>query len=159
MAELYSVDRAMTPYTAGIEVDPIISEEKRRCFWLAYCLDRIISVLETTPLTLGEEVVSFKLMAGRTRKPRADYFLVTRYTLACLALILSFTAVSSHRSRSCLRSCHQENRDGTLTLRNVPSRRPFTAERSCINKHQSWSRLTVVPPTTTWQGATGLRGC
>lgn len=93
MAELYSVDRAMTPYTAGIEVDPIISEEKRRCFWLAYCLDRIISVLETTPLTLGEEVVSLTLMAAQTRKPRADYFLITRYILACLALILSFTAV------------------------------------------------------------------
>lgn len=66
MAELYSVDRAMTPYTAGIEADPTVLEEKRRCFWLAYCLDRVISVLETTPLTLGEEVVSFILMARRT---------------------------------------------------------------------------------------------
>ncbi|KAI7789090.1 hypothetical protein LA080_005194 [Diaporthe eres] len=61
MAELYSVDRAMKPCTAGIETDPIIAEEKRRCFWLAYCLDRIISVLETTPLTLGEEVIYTRL--------------------------------------------------------------------------------------------------
>lgn len=57
MAELYSVDRGMKPCTAGMETDPIIAEEKRRCFWHAYFLDRIISVLETTPLTLGEEVV------------------------------------------------------------------------------------------------------
>lgn len=58
ISELYSVDTAMKPCNAGIGTDPIIAEEKRRCFWLAYCLDRIISVLETTPLTLGEEVVS-----------------------------------------------------------------------------------------------------
>lgn len=159
MAELYSVDRAMTPYTAGIEADPIISEEKRRCFWLAYCLDRIISVLETTPLTLGEEVVSFILMAGRIRNPRADHSLVPRSTPACLALILSFTAVSSHRSRSYLRSCRPESREDTLTSRNVSSRRPSMAERSYISKRQLWSRLIVVPLTTTWQGATGLSGC
>lgn len=61
MAELYSVDGAMKPCTAGMETNHIIAEEKRRCFWLAYCLDRVISVLETTPLSLGEEVVSLHL--------------------------------------------------------------------------------------------------
>lgn len=159
MAELYSVDRAMTPYTAGIEADPIVSEEKRRCFWLAYCLDRIISVLETTPLTLGEEVVSFILMTGRIPEPRADYFLVPRSTPACLARTLNFTAVSSQRSRSCLRSCRPESREDTRTSQNALSRPPFMAERCCISKLRLWSRLIVAPLTTTWQGATGLSGC
>ena len=58
MAELYNVDRATKACTSGIDTDPIIAEEKRRAFWLAYCLDRVISVCETMPLTLGEEVVS-----------------------------------------------------------------------------------------------------
>lgn len=110
MAELYSVDRAMTPYTAGIEVDLVISEGKRRCFWLAYCLDRIISVLKTTPLTLGEEVVSFISIARRIREPRADDNLGIRFTRACLAETLSFIAASSHRSLYHLRSCRLEPR-------------------------------------------------
>ncbi|KAK9774084.1 putative Zn(2)-C6 fungal-type domain-containing protein [Seiridium cardinale] len=61
MSELYSVDRGMRPCSAGLETDPIIAEEKRRAFWLAYCLDRIVSICETTPLTLGEEVIYTRL--------------------------------------------------------------------------------------------------
>lgn len=33
-------------------------EERRRAFWVAYCLDRFISVQNGLPLTLNEEVVS-----------------------------------------------------------------------------------------------------
>jgi Fungal specific transcription factor domain len=33
------------------------TEEKRRTFWMAYCLDRFISIRNETPLTLNENVV------------------------------------------------------------------------------------------------------
>lgn len=35
----------------------IATEEKRRTFWVAYCLDRFVSVWNGWPLTLTEEVV------------------------------------------------------------------------------------------------------
>ena len=34
------------------------TEEKRRTFWMAYCLDRFISIRNVWPLTLNEQVVS-----------------------------------------------------------------------------------------------------
>lgn len=45
----------------GGENDEIETEEKRRAFWVAYCLDRLISVQNGLPLTLNEEVVSAPL--------------------------------------------------------------------------------------------------
>lgn len=45
----------------GGENDEIETEEKRRAFWVAYCLDRFISVQNGLPLTLNEEVVSTSL--------------------------------------------------------------------------------------------------
>lgn len=45
----------------GGENDEIETEEKRRAFWVAYCLDRLISVQNGLPLTLNEEVVSASL--------------------------------------------------------------------------------------------------
>ncbi|KAI1347644.1 hypothetical protein F5Y01DRAFT_329280 [Xylaria sp. FL0043] len=70
MVGLYSVDRGMKPCHSSIQVDPIIQEEKRRAFWLAYCVDRIISVCETTPLTLAEEVcfLSEAIASGEQRQ-------------------------------------------------------------------------------------------
>lgn len=44
--------------------DPVVVEERRRTFWVAYCLDRFISLKNQWPLTLMEEVVSFPLMHG-----------------------------------------------------------------------------------------------
>ncbi|KAI1270973.1 fungal-specific transcription factor domain protein [Xylaria sp. FL0933] len=61
MAELYSVDRGTKPCSSSIQADPVVEEEKRRAFWLSYCVDRIISVCETTPLTLAEEVIYTRL--------------------------------------------------------------------------------------------------
>ena len=37
------------------------TEEKRRTFWLAFCLDRFLSMRHECPLTLQEEVVSSPL--------------------------------------------------------------------------------------------------
>jgi hypothetical protein len=53
---------------SGGEDDDIGTEEKRRAFWVAYCLDRFISVQNGLPLTLNEEVVSTPLLdPGRFR--------------------------------------------------------------------------------------------
>ncbi|KAK1779815.1 fungal-specific transcription factor domain-containing protein [Copromyces sp. CBS 386.78] len=37
--------------------DPVVVEERRRTFWVAYCLDRFISLKNQWPLTLMEEVI------------------------------------------------------------------------------------------------------
>lgn len=59
MMGLYGVDRGTKPSSDSFEtVNPILDEEKRRAFWTAYFIDRIISFCENTPLTLAEEVVS-----------------------------------------------------------------------------------------------------
>ncbi|KAK1759001.1 pyrimidine pathway regulatory protein 1 [Echria macrotheca] len=41
--------------------DPILVEERRRTFWLAYCLDRFICMKSQWPLTLVEEVICTRL--------------------------------------------------------------------------------------------------
>ncbi|KAK3399712.1 fungal-specific transcription factor domain-containing protein [Sordaria brevicollis] len=41
--------------------DPVVVEERRRTFWVAYCLDRFISLKNQWPLTLMEEVICTRL--------------------------------------------------------------------------------------------------
>ncbi|KAI2635662.1 fungal-specific transcription factor domain protein [Hypomontagnella submonticulosa] len=57
---LYDLDG---PRPLGLEGedDPISLEEKRRTFWVAYCLDRFISVSEGAAMTLSEDVVFTRL--------------------------------------------------------------------------------------------------
>ncbi|KAI1097371.1 fungal-specific transcription factor domain protein [Jackrogersella minutella] len=59
-SRLYDLDSPKT-LGPGSEDDPISLEEKRRTFWVAYCLDRFISVSEGAPMTLNEEVVYTRL--------------------------------------------------------------------------------------------------
>nr|QNC49738.1 Hfaza1G [Hypoxylon fragiforme] len=58
--KLYEID---SPKPLGLESeeDPVSLEERRRTFWVAYCLDRFISVSEGAPTTLNEEVVFTRL--------------------------------------------------------------------------------------------------
>ena len=55
LLRLYDVDNPKS--NRDHEQDAIEKEEKRRVFWVAYCLDRLISVSNATPVTLSEEVV------------------------------------------------------------------------------------------------------
>lgn len=55
LAHLHEVD---SPDNTIKEEDPVLTEERRRTFWVAYCLDRLISMRSRCPLTLIEEVVS-----------------------------------------------------------------------------------------------------
>ncbi|KAI0838354.1 fungal-specific transcription factor domain protein [Hypoxylon sp. FL0890] len=57
---LYDLD-SPKPLGPECEDDPISLEEKRRTFWVAYCLDRFISLSEGAPMTLSEEVVYTRL--------------------------------------------------------------------------------------------------
>ncbi|KAI1385803.1 fungal-specific transcription factor domain-containing protein [Hypoxylon trugodes] len=59
-SRLYDLD-SPKPLASDSENDPILLEEKRRTFWVAYCLDRFISVSEGAPMTLNEEVVCTRL--------------------------------------------------------------------------------------------------
>ncbi|KAI1807416.1 fungal-specific transcription factor domain protein [Daldinia bambusicola] len=58
--KLYELDGAR-PLGADNDDNAITLEEKRRTFWVAYCLDRFISISEGTPMTLNEEVVFTRL--------------------------------------------------------------------------------------------------
>jgi hypothetical protein len=55
LLQLYDLD---SPEAPGAARDVIEMEEKRRTFWVAYCLDRFVSISNGSPLTLNEEVVS-----------------------------------------------------------------------------------------------------
>ncbi|KAL2259845.1 hypothetical protein VTK26DRAFT_6335 [Humicola hyalothermophila] len=41
--------------------DSVVTEEKRRTFWVAYCLDRLICMQSRGPLTLTDEVICTRL--------------------------------------------------------------------------------------------------
>ncbi len=55
LARLHEVDN---PGNSVDEEDAVAREERRRTFWVAYCLDRLICMRTRGPLTLMEEVVS-----------------------------------------------------------------------------------------------------
>lgn len=54
LARLHEVDG---PGNSVEEEDPVVREERRRTFWMAYSLDRLICMRSRCPLTLTEEVV------------------------------------------------------------------------------------------------------
>ncbi|KAK4040640.1 hypothetical protein C8A01DRAFT_46105 [Parachaetomium inaequale] len=56
LARLYEVDSPRDE-----DEDPVVKEERRRTFWVAYCLDRLISMRNRCPLTLTEEMVYTRL--------------------------------------------------------------------------------------------------
>lgn len=58
LAKLHEVD---SPDNIVRGEDPVLIEEKRRTFWVAYCLDRFICMKNRWPLTLIEEVICTRL--------------------------------------------------------------------------------------------------
>ena len=61
LMRLYEIDAPENVTKRNNAVEPeswIKTEEKRRTFWMAYSLDRFISVRHEWPLTLSEQVVS-----------------------------------------------------------------------------------------------------
>ncbi|KAH8799820.1 fungal-specific transcription factor domain-containing protein [Xylogone sp. PMI_703] len=62
LARLHEIDSGRDDISMSKE-DIILTEEKRRAFWVAYCLDRFISVRNGFPLTLTEDVVCTRLPA------------------------------------------------------------------------------------------------
>jgi hypothetical protein len=58
LASLHNLDNPKFQKAKETNMDPVEKEEKRRTFWMAYCLDRFISVSNGAPITLMEDVVS-----------------------------------------------------------------------------------------------------
>lgn len=58
LLQLYDLDSPKNTDIIGNEGNSIELEERRRTFWVAYCLDRFVSISNGSPLTLNEEVVS-----------------------------------------------------------------------------------------------------
>jgi hypothetical protein len=53
--KLHEIDVPNGIGESGISFGDI--EERRRTFWMAYCLDRFINLINEMPLTLNEQVV------------------------------------------------------------------------------------------------------
>lgn len=54
--DLNKEGRAGPDEASGLD-DPVCTEERRRVFWIAYILDRLISLRHESPLTFDERVV------------------------------------------------------------------------------------------------------
>jgi Fungal specific transcription factor domain len=65
LMRLYAVDVPHSPTirqrNGSAQADWIETEEKRRTFWMAYILDRFISIRNEWPLTINEQVVRLPL--------------------------------------------------------------------------------------------------
>ncbi len=91
LMRLYEVDEfgATEPTPACI-----VSEEKRRCFWVAYLLDRLVSIRNGRPLTLVEQIVSTRLPAPemdfQSSKPFQTSFLSEAIALSEHTTVSSF---------------------------------------------------------------------
>ncbi|KAE8393611.1 fungal-specific transcription factor domain-containing protein [Aspergillus alliaceus] len=78
LLQLYDLDN---PNTAkiGPGEDFVELEERRRTFWVAYCLDRFVSIGNGSPLTLNEEVICTRLpcreVGFQSGTPRPECFL------------------------------------------------------------------------------------
>jgi hypothetical protein len=60
MMRLYELDSPITvadTFGTASEEDWVEKEEKRRAFWVAYCLDRFLSISNEWPLTINEYMV------------------------------------------------------------------------------------------------------
>jgi len=69
LMRLYEIDTPENVTRRNNSMEPenwIKTEEKRRTFWMAYSLDRFISIRQEWPLTLNEQVVSLAIKS-RTR--------------------------------------------------------------------------------------------
>ncbi|KAL3264934.1 hypothetical protein ABHI18_000211 [Aspergillus niger] len=60
--DLNKEGRAGPDEASGLD-DPVCTEERRRVFWIAYILDRLISLRHESPLTFDERVIATRLPA------------------------------------------------------------------------------------------------
>ncbi len=76
LMRLYGVDVPNSPtgqQNGTAQADWIQTEEKRRTFWMAYILDRFISIRNEWPLTINEQVV--RLSSSLSSQCRAEFCL------------------------------------------------------------------------------------
>ena len=68
LMRLYELDNSDTvpiQQHGTTHIDWVETEEKRRTFWMAYSLDRFVSIRDGWPLTLHEQVVRLLLIVCR----------------------------------------------------------------------------------------------
>ncbi|RHZ67836.1 hypothetical protein CDV55_100174, partial [Aspergillus turcosus] len=64
--KLHDLDSSSQPGDGSLVApgtDTVDVEEKRRTFWMAYCLDRLFSALNTLPFSINENIISTRLPA------------------------------------------------------------------------------------------------
>ncbi|KAF3390939.1 Asperfuranone cluster transcription factor afoA [Talaromyces pinophilus] len=66
LMRLFEIDGTGGILSPSTTEDWVTLEERRRTFWMAYLLDRFISVQNGLPLTLNEQVILTRLPAGDT---------------------------------------------------------------------------------------------
>lgn len=71
LMRLHELDLSDTPLTIPT-MDWVDTEERRRTFWLAYSLDRFVSLSNGYPLTLSEQVITRYAFGAQCRTRRAN---------------------------------------------------------------------------------------
>ena len=94
LMRLYEIDE---PGTTAPPLDCTVSEEKRRTFWIAYLLDRLVSIPRGWPLTLNEQMVSSRLPA-----PEMDFQSSKPLQMSFLSEVIVF---SEHTTLSTFTKC------------------------------------------------------
>jgi hypothetical protein len=76
LAKLHEID-----WLNEIDVDTVHrevwaeAEERRRTYWLAYCLDRLLNISDEWPLILQQEAVSYPTISTQLQNNHADIVL------------------------------------------------------------------------------------
>ncbi len=152
LMRLYEIDGPNNPTeqrSATTQADWVETEERRRTFWMAYTLDRYVSICNEWPLTLNEQVVSVVLCII--------------VEVMCAANLCHSDLYSSSRPRTGIPE-RQTSPDG-LFVRSDCCQQPYDAfslHRMCYSGHDL--RAQYIPSTTIhgrrrlWKGVSGLLG-
>jgi Fungal specific transcription factor domain len=97
LMRLFEIDGSDTMLAQTLTEDWVQLEEKRRTFWMAYLLDRFISVQNGLPLTLNEQVVCCPHECCCLLHSNQCFFLVHRSLQDCLQGILSSKVSSVYK--------------------------------------------------------------
>ncbi|KAL2847837.1 hypothetical protein BJY01DRAFT_246604 [Aspergillus pseudoustus] len=137
LLHLHEVDRSERADTSA-DLVPDETEEKRRVFWAAYVLDRLISIRADHPLTFFEPLIV-------TRLPASEDAFQTRHVAEPSGFLSDIFASQETQARSATHDCIIL---ATLCGRTLSHRQQTAAEHSCdglsdafLERHQSLDAL------------------
>lgn len=143
LMRLFEIDGTGGILSSSTTEDWVMLEEKRRTFWMAYLLDRFISVQNGLPLTLNEQVVCLQFTASGILGLYTNSCLY-RFSLACLPVIPSSKVCSVYKWVFSPRKSPQHPPQLCRLLLNALYLPRSAGERYCINTVPPLSMSTAI---------------